>query len=151
MNNSAILLNVVTGEWRQLASISFSSDLELHMPMCGLATRSDGSRVVVLAGGSYGASKCSSYTHIYELEQDFWIPGPHLPEERGWGRAVQYEDTFIIVGGRLTFSESSIMLDTLLRFDPDVPAWEVMEQRLENPDYVSVALIAPDDFPVNCS
>ncbi len=79
-------------------------------------------------------------------------PGPTLPETRGAGRAVQYGNSFLLVGGsdedNLYGSEKR---EDILYYDPDDDAWQVMEQKLEDPDNVSVALIAPDGFSASCS
>ena len=108
----------------------------------------------MLAGGfrtSDGQALADAY--VYDIGQTAWLPGPPLPETRGGGRAVQYGDSFVIVGGA---EINSLGPDwekrgDILRYDADGNSWEVMEQRLENPDRVNTALIAPEGFFVNCS
>ncbi len=143
-------IDTLSGDFEQVASLPVSSDILIAQ--CGLATRSDGGNVVVLAGGeNSGEGVATDATYVYDVEANFWSPGPSLPETRGWGRAVQYRNTFLLVGGTDDYAADSNYRGDILRYDPDGARWEVLPQRLPNPDFVNVALIAPQDFVVNCS
>ena len=56
-----------------------------------------------------------------------------------------------MVGGTHYGSVATPYADTILRYDADAASWEVLPQRLEDPTVVQVALMAPEDFPVDCS
>ncbi len=64
---------------------------------------------------------------------------------------MQYDNSFILVGGGDEFSSLGNMRQDILRYDPDANEWIRLPQTLANPDFVTVALLAPKDFPVNCT
>ncbi len=139
-------INVSTGEHTIVGYLP--ADL-LTLPSCGLATKSDGSKVVVVAGGSFNANEGITDSYILDLEQNIFLPGPPLPQPRTWARAVQYGNSFIIVGGADSGFEP-IAYEDMLYYNPDDEAWEVLPQKLPYPDYVNGAVLVPDDFVVNC-
>ncbi len=161
----------MTGATDYKAAAPLTDSRDLYNPQCGSALKSDGRNVVVLAGGLYsGDVEARETSYVYDVAGDFWIPGdfrtsdikkglilfcsllgPDLPESRTWGRAVQYDNSFILVGGSDEFSASGNMRDDILRYDPDANEWIRLPQTLPNPDFVDVALLAPEDFPVNCT
>ncbi len=150
-------INVESGQINELANVPFPFDTGVLIGQCGSATRADGSQVVVFAGGVEAPNDISSNiavttSYIYDVDGDFWTPGPSLPEPRTWGRAVQYQNTFVIVGGGDDFfGDPSSFVSSIVRYDPDGQEWEVLEQQLEDPDYANVALIAPPGFNAQCS
>ena len=65
---------------------------------CGLVTRQNGDRDIVLAGGRdgyYGISR----SFILSLESLTWRDGPDLPQGLGNLGETQLENTFLVVGG----------------------------------------------------
>ncbi len=170
--NQVYSINARTGAIDYKASAPLTDSRDLLLPQCGSALKSDGTEVVVLTGGLYsGATLARVTSYVYDVAGDFWIPGgffinsrktgklckqdsfagPDLPESRTWGRAVQYDNTFVLVGGGDEFSASGDMRADILRYDPNANEWIRLPQTLPNPDFVNVALLAPEDFPVNCT
>ncbi len=145
MLNEAYLLDLTVGGSTQLLPFPANLEEDLLMAFCGKATKSDGSEVVVLAGGFLsGSDEALDDTWVYDVSQGVWLPGDPLPETRTWARAVQYQDTFIVVGGSDDgVTNTGNMRGQILKFDADGSAWEVMEQGLVNPDFVTVALFRP--------
>ncbi len=123
-------INVESGQINELANVPFPFDTGVLIGQCGSATRADGSQVVVFAGGVEAPNDISSNiavttSYIYDVDGDFWTPGPSLPEPRTWGRAVQYQNTFVIVGGGDDFfGDPSSFVSSIVRYDPDGQEWE---------------------------
>ena len=67
-------------------------------PGCGrvINPRTRKEEVVVSAGYSSGATLS---TEIYNVENDTWREGPHLPQALYNLASLPYEDTFLILGG----------------------------------------------------
>ncbi len=125
---------------------------EVLLAQCGKATKSNGDEVIVVAGGLYeDINEVVTTTHVYDINLGVWLPGPELPESRAWGRAVQYRDTLVLVGGADSLSTSANFRTQIVQYDPDDEAWVVLTQTLENPDFVTAAMMAPVDFVVDCS
>ena len=121
----------------------------MALPQCGLATKSDGSRVAVVAGGGtpdYGTTE----TYIYDVSLGIFLPGPPLPETRMFGRAVQYQNSFIIVGGTSDDYSGFDGREDILLYEPDAEMWVTLPQKLTTPDYVTAAVLVSNDFNVNC-
>ncbi len=60
------------------------------------------------------------------------------------------QNSFVLVGGG-TSTVSPDFVEAIVRYDPILDDWEVLEQRLPNPDYVNVAALAPRGFNVSCT
>ena len=148
-------INVVTGATTSLQPLPTPTDSDLRLAMCGLATKEDGSRLVVLTGGFFDGTQTQavSDTYVYEVDGDgVWVPGPPLPDGgRTWGRAVQSGGTFLLVGGSSRGSLDGDMRGEILRYRPDEDEWEELPQVLEEPSVVRVALVAPKNFNVTCA
>ncbi len=132
-----------------LPSVPFPSNVDLQLPSCGLATKTDGSRIVVLAGGAHDTDAIDQ-SYIYDLNQGLFLPGPPLPQPRVWGRAVQYQDSFLIVGGGDSTYYASEKQEEIYWFDPESESWITLPVVLDNPDFVTAALMVPDYFNVDC-
>ncbi len=154
MGDAAFVVDLASGEMEELPPIPLEHQgRDLYLAACGMATRSDGSRVAVVAGGEYLIWPYTpvTTTHLFDPDLGLWTPGPPLPEPRSWGRAVQYGDSFLLVGGTSTGSLELVpYVGSILRYDADADAWEELPQALEEPDLVGVALVAPQEFAVQC-
>ncbi len=155
MGNHVYKIDVSTGDATELSPLPSAEgeNVTLTTAMCGAATRADGGRVVVLAGGTVGHDGGAvDDSYVYDVALDVWMPGARLPRRRTWGRAVQRGDSFLVVGGG---SDSALdgaeMRGEILRYDPDGDSWEELPQRLEDPSFVMVALMAPQGFNASCS
>ncbi len=104
----------------------------------------------MLAGGGFDHGQALSAAHVYEVSSGAWRPGPPLPEPRTWGRAVQWRDSFLLVGGGADSDPSAEMREDILAFDADAEAWRALPQKLDDPTVVMVALVAPKDFVADC-
>ena len=104
---------------------------------CGAATLSDGSRIVVVAGGNPGFEEVLSRSAILDVSTGVWSPGPDLPQPMAFGTVVPTEESFLIVGGA---DVDDIDLDTILMFDALNMEWVILEQRLSSPKQMPFAL-----------
>ena len=66
-------------------------------------------------------------TSILFLDSDRWITGPDSPLNLRHGTSVQYENTFIIVGG---LNWDGRPLKTIWKYDVDKENWIRMPQNL---------------------
>lgn len=136
-----------------------------NMPMGGLVTYVDGSKEVVIAGGWD-----KTISDIFNLQTQTWRGGPSLPKsEELWGaNAVQYQDSFLLIGGDtqgLTvtyFFISTVQVDKrtyhnhvftgsqssadIFLFDPDTLTWTKLVQSLKIARDLSAAFLVPHDL-----
>ena len=69
--------------------------------------------------------------------------GPDLPRDVKYAPTVQFEDTFIIVGGY-----DAEYFDTLIQFDPETESFFIRPERLANPKYDTAVFFVPDGYVV---
>ena len=114
--------------------------------MCGMATKSDGRRLFVVAGGNLG-NAVDDRTQVYDFAAGKWRLAGELPFPLRMGATVTLGETFFIVGGRkgLTNTSSS---DRLIQFDPDSETWVVRAERLkvERQSYAFAAFVNERDY-----
>ena len=93
---------------------------------CGLATKSSGEKMIVVAGGDI--AQYQDTVQIYDLSTGIWrIAVEPLIRDSYNGQVVQYMDTFLIVGGR---NDQFSQYDTIMQFDPDAETWSLRPERL---------------------
>ena len=81
-------------------------------------------------------------TEIFDIATNSWWYGPDLPHAVHGASSVQYEDTFILLGGELDHE--------ILKFDNLNYVWISLPQRLQVADrYRSPIALVPDDF-ISC-
>ena len=117
-----------------------------HHPIgqAGLVTfRDSGRKAIVVAGGVE-----QNTTEILYLDENNWITGPNLPTNRDSGTSVQWNDTFIIVGGRSALPEPINVADlkSILKFNVENGTWVEMDQKLEIARLKMAAFLVPDSF-----
>ena len=83
-------------------------------------------------------------TEILNLDTLEWSAGPALPEALGFATAVQYRNTFLIVGG-----SGSTILDTIYEYDAENDDWVSRPETLAVPRDNCAAFMMPDDA-VDC-
>ncbi len=86
----------------------------------------------MVAGGEYKVDTNwhpSSHTEIYNTATQEWRKGPTLPHPIDDMSSVQYEDTFLLVGGR----NSSHEIDTIYQYDQTSETWILRPERLSIP------------------
>ncbi len=81
-----------------------------------------------MAGGLYGGHL--THTEIYNTRTREWREGPTLPQPICCMSSVQYEDTFLLVGGDSTGGES---LDTIYQYNQTSETWNARPERLSTP------------------
>ena len=98
----------------------------------GIVTYLDGTKHLVVAGGNIGAkigakSEISS-TFIMSLETMTWRAGPDLPQPRREGVSVQFQDTFLIVGG-ISSGDANYQND-IYQFNSNLEIWTKRAEKL---------------------
>ena len=146
MGNNAYVIDLDSGDERQVADFPEGGGIDIISATCGLAVRSeDSARLVVFTGGDIQSSQ-RQQTSIYDVDAGVWTPGPFLPVPLGYGRAVQYRNSFLVVGGDLDNLLGGPYNDQIFFYDPDVNDWEVLPQVLNDPDLVLTAFIVPESL-----
>ena len=130
-NDNAFLYRNSTGEFED---ISEGMPYPFYESSCGAATMSDGSRIVVVAGGNINDERLTSVA-ILNLETNTWDTGPELPQQLSLASVVPTESSFLIVGGY-----GSDIYDTILEFDPVLMAWVQKEKALAKKRYGAFAV-----------
>ncbi len=93
---------------------------------------------IVVAGGAHDGSVFIR-SEIYNTETRVWREGPLLPEPIFDMASVQYEDSFLLVGGFGTVSGS---LDTIYQYNQTSETWILRPERLSAPKYAMGAVLA---------
>jgi len=77
---------------------------------------------------------------ILNLETLLWEPGPAFDDYYGYGTAVQFDDTFVIVGGD---ADLLIKTDGIWYFDTELYEFLPMGPRLSQAKSKVAAIVAP--------
>ncbi len=91
---------------------------------------------IVVAGGHYGGYQ--SHTEIYNTATRKWRQGPTLPQRLSRMSSVQYEDTFLLVGGH----NGGQYLDTIYQYNQSSETWILRPERLSAPKCEFGAVLA---------
>ena len=91
---------------------------------------------------------------MFDLEFLEWNFGEPLPSNEEYGEyrsaaVVQYDDSFIIVGGLDFFGELGIKT-SLLTLDAQSGHWIELKERLKNHRHSHAAVLVPSDY-VKCA
>ena len=96
--------------------------------------------IVVTGGYNHADGLHVNNTEIYNSATKGWREGPTLPQPICCMASVQYEDTFILVGG---FSPDQF-LDTIYQYDQTSETWILREERLSrNKGFMGAVLAGP--------
>ncbi len=82
------------------------------------------------------------------LNTKTWEPKPDLPISIEVGASVQFQDSFLIVGGY--DKTTSRYLDSIYYFNPVKDDWDLLEQKLDSRLADVIAFMVPD-HAVDCS
>ena len=112
------------------ASTFQATESELIFPalesQCGVATKADGRKIIVVAGGIVGEKQ----VQIFDLDTGLWrLAGANLPHYLRLGQVIPFGNTFLIAGGyngRYPLNTE----DQILEFHPDVESWIIREERM---------------------
>ncbi len=101
-----------------------------------------------MAGG-YIIGQYLDDTEIYNTVTQEWRQGPTLPQPICCMSSIQYEDTFLLVGGE-NFDLSIGNFDTIYQYNQTSETWILREERLSTPKgFVGAILAGPPT--ANCS
>ena len=121
-------------------------DERKHLDASGGVLKSFGKEYELVIAGGEGTNA----TDILNLETLEWRVGPELPFEDLIGfQTVQYENTFIIVGG-IVHGKSGDSVDTLIMFDIESDDWVILDQRMEKTRGRCAAVLVPYDH-IECN
>jgi hypothetical protein len=114
----------------------------------GLATFPDGEKKVVVAGGwdNDAGIKIAS-TEIFSFTDMTWRPGPNLPTAHTYARTVQFEDTFLAVGGN---DANNRLSKKIYKFEPSSESWIELVERLPLARSFPATFFVPSDF-IQCN
>ncbi len=94
---------------------------------------------IVVAGGVGGGPLDDS--EIYNTATQEWRQGPTLPQPIYHMSSVQYEDTFLLVGGDTFSGQYS---DTIYQYEQTSETWIIREERLsKEKGYMGAVLAGP--------
>jgi hypothetical protein len=138
--------NVLENIWMEGPTLNISR--KIHS--CGVMIWSNpdtgnDEQVVVVAGGRYAATT-ASVELLYLNRNTGWVAGPTLPYVLEGSSMIQYQNSVILVAGRLGNPEPRNLMFQLKAPDG---SWSTMRQSLMKPRYVHVAFLVPDNL-VNC-
>ena len=115
---------------------------------CGLARKSNGQKMVLVAGGYKGSLNGNTdEVQIFDVEAQAWrmgenvLPGGVLE----YSAAVQWGRTFLLTGGQASVDTSTVKSDLILEFSPDDETWIVREERLAKPRSSHIAVLVNEE------
>ena len=95
---------------------------------CGTATRPDGSKLVLVAGGQRAVEYLTE-VQVYDVDEGQWFMGPELPVKTYGAEAIQTGDSFFVIGG-IKGGTNFDYLSGIYEFDPVNMAWITREERM---------------------
>ena len=105
-----------------------------------------GSKLVVSGGYDVNSTLMSSTSEILDLNTLTWTDGPDLPQQLGYGASVQFQDTFLAIGG----SGNSGLTDTIYQYDYTNNVWIERSEKIPTKGLYKAIFLVPDEA-VNCS
>ena len=132
--NEVFSLSTLDGQWKVLPNTNISRIIG----QAGRITFPDQTQAVVITGGERLDS-----TEVFSLDTQQWSNFARLPIDISYGASVQYEDSFLIVGG---YSFNDGELDTIYRFNVIDNSWDLLPQRLGFPKYEIAAFLVPESY-----
>ena len=114
-SNRAFIFDWRDETWTEIDQMLFRR----RGPACGLAGRN-----VVVAGGS-GFGEVTS--EFFNVDTGTWSRGPDLQRSIIFAASVQWQDSFLIVGG---YASSASYLDSIYQFDVLGNGWVLRPERM---------------------
>ena len=105
----------------------------------GKVTYPNGTSAIIIAGGTG-----DDISDILNLDTEQWTLGPNLPYATDEGCTAEKGDTLLLIGG------SGSNLDSILSYDLENNAWEILSAKLEIEKNRCASFLVPDDF-VTCT
>ena len=138
--NRAWLFDQISEEWTELPN---SIEMREHA-RAGLVTFENGTKIAMIAGGDN-----TKTVEGFNLQDETWtaavIPDLPTPDDLDYAAAVQFENTFLLVGGH-----AYVELATIIKYDVGMENWVIMEEKMQTPRYSFAAFLVPDDY-VHCT
>ena len=111
---------------------------------CGFIKAEDGTTDIVVAGGC-----CSTdYVEMMTLTDSAaleWRDGPPLPRKLHDAKSVQFDNHFLVIGGRYGQTPGDPSADLIYQFDSS-QTWNEAVQSLKTPRSQPVALQIPEKY-----
>ncbi len=85
----------------------------------------------------YGYHGFLNHSEIYNTGTGLWRDGPPLPDHFTVASSVQYEDTFLLVGGQIYGG----YLDTIYQYDYNEETWILRPDQLSQPKNEMAAVL----------
>ena len=121
----AYLYDWTEGTFTRTVSMPYE---DLQIMHCGAAVTSDGRQMVVVAGGAANGYNPIDYVQIYDVAEETWrLSANRMLLPLYGGTAVQYGDSFLVVGGT---SRQVQYQNTTVEFHPDDETWSVKTELL---------------------
>ena len=99
-------------------------------------------RYVVAAGGFD-----NDRVQIYDPDMNDWEFGPLMPIDIRYGAVIQFNNTFMIVGGDCV--SQSRTLTEIYEYEPDTETWLLRPEELSIPRAHTAAFLVPNSY-ANC-
>jgi len=131
----ATVMNWETKEWTELANIPN----ELPRGACGLLHSPDLGPEILLADGQLA--------FFFSLTSGTWREGQIIPEAIKYQSYQQLDDGFLSIGG--TTIDGGEPVDSVYKFVEETYEWELMSDRLSQPDSNLATVAVPGEF-LNC-
>ena len=144
----AFKLDLVQKKWTKLPGLAVGR----HGHSCGVVSKKGVPKKVVVAGGYSGKHEAS--VEVLDLATLTWSTGTYciqqqcvilnllllgvpLPGRRRYASRVQFEDTFVVVGGYDHGAKKNT--NTLLKYEPASGRWTTLPDHLSAPSQAFVA------------
>jgi hypothetical protein len=128
-----------TDEWIKMADM----DHARWGHSCGVIRTTSGQVEIVAVGGLSSGEGWLSSTEIYSVSNNTWRTGNPFPHPITSAGLVQYEDTFIIIGG-----VGSGYLDTVYEYNIETDSFDPLPVTLKKARYGHIAMaIESSNFP----
>ena len=108
-------------------------------PIAGLITYGNQTQAIVVAGGFKETT-----SEIFSLASLKWQSGPNLPNDLHLCPVVQYQNTFLAIGGKI--SSNATYINKILKYDVDSDSWMTIQQQLGMEKALSTAFLVPDSY-----
>ena len=115
----------------------------------GMATYEDGTRHIAIAAGTGASTSRDTSTWVYDLDPaglDVWRPGPAYPEPVSEGMSVQYQGSFITLGGVFESGARSKKIYLFNSLNTAAEGWQPLIFSLETGKDSAAGFMIPDDY-----
>ena len=127
------IFNINDETWSDGPSVQTARDTA----QAGVITFANGTKAVMVAGGD-----STEKSEILDLESMTWHYGPDLEYPIYYGASVQWQNTFLIVGGE----NYGGYLDTIWKFDVDNDRWVLLNRTLTTGRCFSASILVPYSY-----